>query len=153
MATKTVASALKGLKGAWKKAEARVGFSPVPDGQYQARIDNAVLELSKSSKRPQISYELTIVSGEYENRKLWKRDGIDGEEQLEWTKGTLETLDLEIPDNINDLPDCIDGAKGLGVEITVRTKEEFQNIYFNELLDLDDVVDEDEEEDEDEEGD
>ena len=133
----TVQSKLKALKKAWKKAEARAGFTPVPDGTYQAKIDGATLEESKTSKRLQVSWALQVVVGEYEGRKLWKRDGIDDENQLEWFKGALETLELEAPNDIEDIPDVLEEAAGMGVEITVRTKDEFQNIYFNEVIDLD----------------
>lgn len=148
----TVQGALRRLKGAWKKAEAKVGFSPVPDSTYQCRIDDATLELSKSSKRPQISYALTVANGDFQNRKLWKRDGIDGEEQLEWTKGTLETLGLDIPEDIEGLPEILEDVPGLYVEVTVKTKDEFQNIYFNELIEDVEDAGEEEEESEDEEG-
>lgn len=147
----SVQDKLKKLKKAWKSAEARAGFTPVPDGTYQVRIKDATLEESKASKRLQVCWELEIISDEHEGRKLFKRDGVDDESQLEWFKGNLETLELEAPAEIAGITDVLGEAVGLAVEITVKTANEFQNIYFNDLIEGVDEEEGDEEEDDDDE--
>ena len=131
-----VQSKLKKLKGAWKKSQAKSGNSPVPDGTYQCRIDEAVLSESKNTQRLQVGWTLKILADDQEGRMLWKYDGIETEEAMGWFKGALETLELEVPDGEEDIPDVLEAAQGLGVEVTVRTKDEFQNVYFNELIDM-----------------
>ncbi len=147
----SVKTDLAKMKKAWKKAETREGFPTVPDGTYECRIDAATVAKSKgTTKRLQVGFQLTIVSGDQANRKLNKYDGIETEENIEWLKGSLASLDVDVPDDISELPDVLASLEGTGCEVTVKTKDEFQNVYFNGPIELDDAEDEDDEEEEDE---
>ncbi len=146
----SVKSDLNKLKKTWKKAETREGFPVVPDSVYDCRIDTATVGKAKGSKRLQIVYGLTIANGDQAGRKLGKYDGLETEENLEWAKGTLASLDADVPDDISELPDILESLQGTGVEVTVKTKDEFQNVYFNGPIDLEDDDDEEEDEVEDE---
>lgn len=159
--TGTVASALQKMRSAWKDAEAKSGFQQVPDGTYQCRIESASIGRSKQKKRLQVGWDLVIVNGEYANQHLFKYDGIDSPENLEWLKGTLTNLGVEIPDDITELPATLAELEGTYCEVTSKTKDEFQNVYINEALEgpdededeeaSEEEGDEDEDEDEEEE--
>ncbi len=147
---KNTASTLKSLQKNWKKTEPRKVGAPVPDNGYSARINTAVIEESKASGRLQVNWGLEVTDGDYAGRKLFKFSGLESEDNLAFLQGDLETLELPIPENIADLGEVLEDAAGLAVEVNVRTKEEFTNVDFIELLE-DEDSDEDEDEDEDEE--
>ena len=146
----SVASRLKSLQKEWKEAEPRIGGARLPDATYNARIGTPVVEESKASQRLQVNWPLTVIDGDYADKKLNKYDGIEDADGLAWLQGTLEILELEIPEDVTDLGSILQSADGLLVEITLQTKDEFQNIYFNELLEADEEEDEEEEDEEEE---
>ena len=143
----TLSSKLKALQKSWKRATPKQGGVGVPDGTYDIRIESAILEEAKSTGRLQIHWILTVLTEEYANKALHKYDGCDRAEDLDWVQGTLETLELEIPDNIANIGPTLEEAQGLLAEITVQTRDEFTNILCQDLL-----ADQDEEEEEEEEG-
>jgi len=147
---------LKGMQKSWKESEpARGGFG-VPDGTYNVRIDEATLCEAKQSGRLQIKWVLVVIDGDYANKKICKFDGMDDPKSLPYVQGSLEALELEIPDDITEIGTVLEEAVGKEVEIQVRTKDEFTNIYFNGLLeagDSDEEEEEDAEDAEDEDGD
>ncbi|KKK73274.1 hypothetical protein LCGC14_2895480, partial [marine sediment metagenome] len=150
---KNLASTLKNIQKGWKKTQPRKVGAPVPDDSYSARIESAVIEESKSSGRLQVHWELEITDGDYKGRKIHKFSGLETDDNLAFLQGDLETLELPIPEKIDDLGEVLEDAKGLLLEINVRTKEEFTNIDFIELLEDDEGEEEEEEEEEDDEED
>lgn len=123
----------------WSDTEETV-FEEVPDGRYQVRVDAAVLNRSKQSSRLQCSWTLTVVSGQYKNRKLFSHDGLDTEQSRGWFRGTLAKLGLEWPASASELPTYLqDNVVGSFAQVTVRTKGEFKNVYFDKALDRDDI--------------
>ena len=135
----------------WNDSEVNKGgdFENVPDGTYQTRIDFAEICESKQG-RPQIKYEMTVVSGDFSNRKLWKYDGLDSVESIGYARGGLARLGVE-EDDVQELPEELAELVGTYCTVTVKTKGEFTNTYFKEALD-EDEVDLDDLEEEDEEG-
>lgn len=125
---------LQNLQKDWESSEPKVGGAKVPDNNYTAKITGAFVEEAKSSGRLQIHWILLVADGEYEGREIHKRDGIDTAENLPYVQGSLQVLNLNIPDSIDDIGDVLENAVGLLVDITVATSDEFTNIYFNELL-------------------
>jgi len=143
---------LKKMKKSWSETEANEGgFSPIPDGQHIVRLDKVFMDLDKNEEL-QIVFDMTLMTGETSGKtnKKWSR--MATEENIAWAKGDLVKLDLELPDDLTDLPELLDSLEGVFVSCTFKTKDEFQNIYFNEVVDEDDV-DLEEEEDEEEESD
>jgi hypothetical protein len=135
---------LKKMQSGWEDAAPRRGGAPVPDGNYTGRIESAILEEAKESQRLQIHWIIVIADEQYEGKKVHKFDGINEAKDLEWVQGTLEAIELDIPDDIADIGETLEEAAGLLIDITVATKDEFLNVYFNELAE--DGEDEEEEE-------
>lgn len=138
--TKNVEAALEELENEWGSAEAKTGFEKLPEGRYQAQISAAKVEHAKSSGRLQATFELTIAGGDYVNRKLWKRDGLNNEESIGWFKGGLARLGVEAPSSMREVPALLESLVGSYCEITVKHAEgDFVNTYFNKALDSNEV--------------
>lgn len=147
-----VMSRMKKMKSAWKKAEVREGYSNIPDGDYVAKIESATLGLSPKSNEPRIEWKMVILNEDAAGKKLVKWSNMATEENFEWAKGDIARLELEIPDDPTELPDTLAEAVGLIIEVNCKTKDDFQNIYFNGVLeDYDEEAEEEEEGDEEEE--
>ena len=125
---------LKKMQTDWDDSEPKRGGAGVPDDDYVVRIDSVVLAESKTSQRLQIEWGMTVMEGDYEGRQINKYDGIDEPKDLPYVQGTLESLELDIPSDITDIGEVLEGASGLYVDITVKTRDEFTNIYFNEIV-------------------
>ena len=146
---------LKAMQKGWSKAEPAQGGFPVPDGSYAVRIISAILEQARKSARLQINWEMQVIEpANYAGKIFHKYAGIDTDESLPYVQGDLEALELEIPDSIVDIGVTLESAAGLVCEVGVRTKAEFTNVDFVELVEEGDLSgDEDEDEDEDEDAD
>jgi hypothetical protein len=152
---KSVASNLKSLKKRWSKVTPTQSGANAPLGEHECRIESAVIENAKSSGRLQINYGLSVIDGDFEGRKFHKYAGLDTDDNLDYAMGDLEALELEVPDDPEDLGEVIEEAVGLEVLVQVTQSEDFTNISFIELLEEGEEgedEDEEEEEGEDEEG-
>jgi len=138
---------LETIDDMWSQTEAKEGFGNLPDGKYQVQIhitpsegENIGINHSKNG-RLQCTWELTVAGGEYINRKAWKRDGLDNEENIGWFKGGIKKLGVEPPSSSKDLPDVLAALEGTFAEVTIKTKagSDFANVYFNKALDPSEV--------------
>jgi len=153
---KGIKAKLKEAQKAWKSTEANEGgFTKYDDGTYVMRLDKAFMDTDKDENL-QIIFDLSFAEDPYKGKTM-KKWGRLAEKSLEYTKGDLVKLDLELPDNISDLPELLETLEGIYVSMTLVTKDEYQNAYFNEVVDEDDLdledSDEDTEEDESEDED
>lgn len=131
----TLAAKLKKLQGVWEETEPAAGGMSLPDDDYTGRITSAVLEESKNSNRLQINFAIQVLSpDDYEGKVIHKYQAMEEEKDLPYVQGTLETLEVEIPDDIADIGEALEECQGLVVDFTVKSKDDFVNIYFNEVL-------------------
>lgn len=127
---------LKSLESAWSEAEAKaVEFSTIPDGTYKGYLRSSVVELSKGGNL-QVHWTLQVADGEYKNRKVHKFDRLESEDNLGWLKGTMTTLGMKIPTKLTNLPKALnmffeENGDSVLIDFTVRTKDEFTNVYIN----------------------
>lgn len=148
---------LKALQSKWKKSKARSVQEPLPDGKYDVKIIDARLERSKNTDRLQVVHVLQVINGakkKHKDRIINRYAGIDTESNLGYLKADFKKLEVRVPKNILKLTAVLEETIGLECEITIKTKGEWQNIYFNNLLeevdeeeDIEDDDDEEEEED------
>lgn len=120
-------------------------FTPLPDGLYQAEIDQARVEHSKGSGRLQLTLVFRIhAPNEFEGRTAVKCTQLDddsdfGEMKRGWVKQDLFTLGIQI-DSISNLPEITTMIVGSLVEINLKSKysettgETYQNVFVNKLL-------------------
>lgn len=143
---------LKELESAWSEAEDRGDqFGDIPDGTYQVKITKATINKSQSSKRLQISWEFTIISGDLKNRKKFAHDGLETKENMDYVKTRLARLGVDVEGTkLGDMPEILESVIGKTCEIKVKTRGDFQNAYVQKLIELEegdedetDEVDED----------
>lgn len=111
------------------KPEAR---GPVPDGTYQVNIEKAELALSQS-KNPMLKWQLRIIAPEFIGRIIYKHNMLSTSDNLKWLKTDLLTCGLELQ-KLSDLQQNLGSLLNCKLEITKKTKGEFENVYFNRLL-------------------
>ena len=153
MAKTGITSKLKALNRKWKKAVPKRAGAPLPPNEdFEARLESAVVEISKGEKkRLQIHYVLTIVTKGYEGKKAHKWRGLDTEENLDKAQGDLEAMGLDIPDSMEGLGPVLEEAVGIGVAIRTWKIDENTGFNFVDRIDLED--DEDKEDDDDDDAD
>ena len=129
---------LKALSDDWDSVETAEGFFTLPEGSFDARISDCEIGYSKAGNL-QITYELTLLNGEYKNKKVKKFASLDNADRLGYTKADLKRLGLEIPADIQDLPELLD-TEVIGIELVIDVKETtkgdvtYSNIYFDKVL-------------------
>lgn len=134
-----LAKALKEIDVLWSKTDAmEMGtFSPVPDGDYVAHLLPARLEFSKQSNRFQIAWPLKIAIGKLKGRSIVKFDGLDHETSISWIKGVFKLLGIEIPASSKKIPSALEtyfeNNEDVLVNITIKTKDTYTNIFINGL--------------------
>lgn len=124
----------------------RGAFGDIPDGKYDARIDEAIVDTGKEGDRLQVKWTYTITGPEFANRKVWQNTGLMDEKGIQITKGNFVTLGITPPDEITELPEVLEQVKNLPVEIALLTREGkganagkfFQNTFLNKLKDAGD---------------
>ena len=103
--------------------------APVPDGRYPVTVDRVELKRSQASGAKMLEWELRIVGTEHAGRKIWKYTLIETPEHMVWAKRDLRACGLELA-KISDLPGRLHELLDLTIEVAVKTKNEFQGIYF-----------------------
>ena len=123
----------------WAEAEVRndKNFEQVPDGKYQVVVDEVEIVESKAGNL-QLKWQFAVFNGSHKGRKLWKYNGLEKSDHIEYLKKDIATAGLEIA-KLSDLPGNLKYLLDQVLEITVKTKGDFTNIYINKSLN-DEVV-------------
>ncbi len=106
-------------------------FKEVPDGKYQVSISKAQVAESRAGN-PMLKWDLLVISGEHEGRHIFK-NAVISQKSMPYVKGDLTKLGLELK-RISDLASRLAEVLDKKLEVTVVTKGEFKNVYFNKLL-------------------
>ena len=100
-----VALKLRKLSKAWSRSEARVAGSPIKDGDYIGKV--VKMEVGESKKgRLQVATRFKIMDGKVKGQETSRFDGIETEENMDWFKGLCEVLGVDIPDDLEELPEA-----------------------------------------------
>lgn len=139
---------LKAAAGVWKSTPAPEpgSFGDIPDGKYQAAIEEAVIENGgKNRDKLQIKWSFRISGPSHAKRMVWMNTGLADDKGVEYSKKAIQTLGLALPDEIEKLPDVLAQAVGAAVELALITKpgknaqgveQMYQNTYMNKRLDV-----------------
>jgi len=103
----------------------------LPDGKYQVTVNKAQLAESNAGD-PMIKWDLVVISGNHEGRHIFKNSVIS-KKSMPYVKADLLLLGLQLQ-LISELPRYLPELLDKKLEVTVRTKEKYKNIYFNRLL-------------------
>lgn len=136
-----VLAALEELNETFESTPARSGGGGLPDGKYPMLIEAAEVGRAQSG-RLQAVFTLKVMGGEFANRTVYKRDGIDNEDSIGWFKGGLTRLGIEVDGlKATDYPEVLNGLVGTYAEVNAKNKEgsEYTNYYFNKALDEDEI--------------
>jgi hypothetical protein len=151
MAKTSVVAKLKALQKKWKAAAPRTGGG-LPDGDYEGVIKSGVIKACQNGEL-QAAWEIEVTGPDgFEGRKQNKFAYLGGENSLDWFKGDLATLGIDLPDSMEDIPSVMGETEGLAVAFRIRSKQENTNVYFLGLLEGEEVGDDGSKDTEDEGG-
>jgi flagellar biosynthesis GTPase FlhF len=130
----------------------------VPDGVYVGNLTRAEVGESQNG-RLQASFRVVISSGEYKGEHVNWWSGLATEDNVMYFQRDLARLGLEMPEDMNDLPDALSELEKekKSIRIRVVTNGEYQNVRILKAVDVeteepvDDESEEDEEDQEDQE--
>ena len=126
----TTAAELSQFDEAWTKTPLANNdhYSDIPDGHYEALIEEARVTTTASTGRPMVVWTLRIQGPIAANRTLPKTLVIT-DNTVAWLKEDLRKcgLDLERP---SELPQRIHEIEGLVLPVEKRTKDGRMNVDF-----------------------
>ena len=112
-------------------------FDEIPDGKYQVNVEKAEITKAKTSGNPMLKWTLKIMGPNNINRLLWNYHILSNPTGQSWLKKDLKLCNVNLT-KLSDLPKNLEYLLDAKLEITVRTRDGNQNIYFNRRLsDLD----------------
>jgi len=148
MADQSFGKALGLARKAWETAKERAkegGFQDdIDDGRYYTRIKSAEIGQSKSSGRLQVAIRYLILDGQYKGKVKSEYPGLETEDNLMWFGRKIAALGYEIPESFEEIEEIIEELnKGeTFVQISLRTKGEYQNVGIVRTLEPSDLEDE-----------
>jgi hypothetical protein len=134
---KEVSAVLRTLKNAWRDAEPNKGFEIYDDGDYLMQIAAMEVNLSKK-QRIQVCTTLKFMDGKYKDKEFLKFDGIDNDVSMGWFKGFCEVIGVELPEDIENLPEVLDDFVNETqdmLNVTLRTKDGYTNAFVKGISD------------------
>ena len=126
---------------AWKNADIESKeFETLPDGKYQAIIDECRFEQSKGSGRWQLAWVLKVVApGQHKNRKIFAYHGLNNDVGIAIMKRSVYACGVTV-ESLRDLPGQIPYLIDRVVEVTLKSNKkegkDYQNMYINKLLSM-----------------
>ena len=135
------ADRLKQYDADWQNAEVKKSeFTPLLDGKYQVTIDVARIEENKEYGSLWLVWELSVVEGQYERHKIFKRARLDEPERLSWVKTDFHRLGIELQ-NLSEIEEALPHVLDIIAEVQLKTTKPntegktYQNCYINRRVD------------------
>ena len=111
-------------------------YDDIPDGKYQVKIDRISIEESKNNNL-MLRYVLKILNGNYTGRLLFKNTMIIPD-TLKYLKQEISICQIECK-KLSDLQNKLTNFLDIMLEVTKKTKGEYENIYFNRKITLNNI--------------
>jgi hypothetical protein len=108
------------------------GPAPVPDGNYDVEVEAIELKRTRHTSRPMLCWTLRILSAPFASRRLWRHQVL-GPSTLGWLKKDLRLCGLELQ-RLSDLPAHLDDLRGLRLEISKNTRDDYVSILLRRRL-------------------
>ena len=108
-------------------------FEAIPDGKYQVNVDKAEITKAKTSGNPLLKWTLKIIGPTNINRLLWNYHILNNPTGQSWLKKDLNLCDIHL-NKLSDLPANLEYLLDVKLEVTVRTRDDSTNVYFNRRL-------------------
>ena len=103
-------------------------YSDIPDGTYDAVIENARVSETASTGRPVVIWKLRITGPQAVDRVVTKSRVIT-ENTLTYLKEDLEKCRIQVS-RLSELPARLPGLVGHSIGVEKRTKDGRANFYF-----------------------
>lgn len=109
-------------------------FGDIPDGKYRVAVDRVEIATTKRSKTPALKWRLRIFDGQYRGRILFRTSVLSSPQTIAWLKRDLHLCGVDLQ-KFSELPSELERLLDVELEVTKRTKGDFENVYFNKRLD------------------
>jgi len=107
-------------------------FETVPDGKYQTEVDR--VELVRTTKGdPMLKWALRILGPTHAGRLLWRYNVMATDENIRWLKKDLYACGIRLA-RLSELPASLERLLDIRLEVTKRTKGDFESIYINKRI-------------------
>jgi hypothetical protein len=126
----TPAADLHQFDEAWTKASVSIDayYADIPDGNYEALIEEARLTTTPSTGRPMVVWTLRIQGPVAANRTL-PRTLVVTDNTVGWLKEDLQKCGLSL-ERLSELPQRIHEIEGQVLPVEKRTKDGRMNVHF-----------------------
>jgi len=114
-------------------AAAAPATTSVPDGRYPVRVEHVELITSRTSRRPFLKWTLLLLAPDHRNRRLWKKSILASPAGLRWLKHDLGLCGLDLQ-KLSDLPGHLAELVGIELDVTKRTRNDWENVHFNRRI-------------------
>lgn len=107
-------------------------YTDIPDGKYQCTVNKVYIDRSKAG-RMQLVWDLIVLNGSHKERHIWRYNGMESAENLKFLKQDIGRCGVNIA-KVSDLPNNLQYLLDKIIEVTLKTKGEFQNCYINKMI-------------------
>lgn len=111
----------------------------VPDGKYQVTVHKVELARSKTSDTPMLKWQLKIIAPAHIGRMIFRNNMMGSAENIKWLKQDLYACGLAL-DKLSELPNHLYELLDVALEVTVKTKGEYTNVFLNKRIQTDDTA-------------
>jgi len=108
-------------------------YETISDGKYQVVVDKVEITKGKTSGNPLLKWTLKILGPKNINQRLWTYHILSNPTSLKWLKKDLNLCEVHL-NKLSDLPQNLEQLLDIQLEVTVRNRNENQNVYFNRRL-------------------
>jgi hypothetical protein len=107
-------------------------FESVPDGKYQVAVEQ--VELVRTHKGdPMLKWMLRVLGPTCAGRVIWRNNVLASPENVSWLKKDLYACDLRLK-KLSELPAHLGELLDIQLEITKRTRGDFESTYINKRI-------------------
>lgn len=114
-----------------EEVDERGELESVPDGKYQVSVEKVELTESQSGN-PMLKWTLRILAPRFVNRLLWRNSAFT-HNTLKYAKTDLHLCGLKL-ERLSDLPEHLNELLNVKLEVTKKTKDDNENVYFNRRI-------------------
>jgi len=109
-------------------------FGEIPDGKYRVVVDRVEITTARTSGNAMLKWRLKILDGQFKNRLLFRNSVLSSPQMIAWLKSDLHLCGVDL-EKLSDLPGALERLLDIELEVTKRTRGDFENIYFNTRTD------------------
>jgi hypothetical protein len=113
----------------------------LPDGKYTVKVNACVEKETKETGKPMIAWDMVVVEGQpYARKHVFMNRVLDAErkESIGWAKSDFKKIGIDA-DALPDIQSCCTAALDRVIEIQVKTRGEYTNVYVNKMVDVADT--------------